>query len=99
VILWQLFAYRWLHVRLAFWSALVTWSVRSQQRSWQLQRRPGRVLGWLWRHTYGWNARRTAVVFLLTNKRGRWLGGTAHPTQQRLEPDPHRNPGWWKEWS
>lgn len=96
MILWHYFKWRWLCVRVGWWSALVLWGLRSRKRAWIRMRKPSRAQLWLWNRIGPWNERRTAAVLQLT-KRGRWMGGTAHPVQERLQGhDLKRNPEWWR---
>jgi hypothetical protein len=80
VILWRVFRWRWLHVRLHWWSALVILGVRVCRRSMVGMRAPYFWERWVWRRVHRWNARRTDVVMELS-QRGTW-SGEPHPVQQ-----------------
>ena len=96
MILWQLFVWRWLHVKLAWWSFWTLLGVRACKRSLQSFERPSWLMRWVWRRVHRWNDRRTRVVWALTqHPAGRWHPD-AHPVQQWTERDPKRSPQWWR---
>jgi hypothetical protein len=88
--------WRWLHVRLAWWSFWVTIGVRACRKSLKSMERPSIWARWTWRRVHRWNDRRTAIILELTRPRPGTWHGDAHPVQQWMERDPKRSPQWWR---
>jgi hypothetical protein len=95
---------RWytLRIRIAWWGFWVLLGFRTL--GWLMRGRD--MVGspmrwhefWLFKHAAKWSQRRWNAVWEATRP-GRWQGGTHHPTQKRLEPDPQLNPRRDRKWS
>jgi hypothetical protein len=81
MILWQLFRFRWLVVKVHFWSFFVLAGVRICKRSMRAMRRPYFWERWTWKRVCRWNDHRTEAVLALSRAPGHWRGD-AHPIQQ-----------------
>jgi hypothetical protein len=85
---------RWyaLRIRIAWWGFWAALGFRVLAWSWRERMGTPRWYEfWMFRHASRWSENRWNAVWEATQP-ARWKGGSSHPTQKRLEPDPQLNP-------